>query len=287
MAAGRTEEETEKRLGAALLAGQPLLSIDNVNGELGGDALCQAVERPVIEIRILGRSELVRIEARGTTFFATGNNLVLVGDMTRRAIVCTLDPMLERPELREYIGNPFVDVLADRGRYIAACLTICHAYIVAGRLDPAPRLASFEGWSDTVRSALIWLGCGDPVETMEAARVEDPELAALTELLATWRDAFGTGWASGRTLAAVIKATNAREIHQAGAGDAHDGFEHEYRHPELREVLTAIANVRGRINARVLGNFMRRAKGRIAGGLRFYNKADLHGHAAQWWVEAV
>ena len=50
MAAGRTEEETEKRLGAALLAGQPLLSIDNVNGELGGDALCQAVERPVIVV---------------------------------------------------------------------------------------------------------------------------------------------------------------------------------------------------------------------------------------------
>jgi putative DNA primase/helicase len=37
MAAGRTEEETEKRLGAALLAGQPIINIDNVNGELGGD----------------------------------------------------------------------------------------------------------------------------------------------------------------------------------------------------------------------------------------------------------
>jgi putative DNA primase/helicase len=51
MAAGRTEEETEKRLGAALLAWQPLISIDNVNGELGGDALCQIIERPVVEIR--------------------------------------------------------------------------------------------------------------------------------------------------------------------------------------------------------------------------------------------
>ena len=59
MAIGRDEAETEKRLGAALLAGQSLISIDNVNGELGGDALCQAVERPVVQIRILGRSKRV------------------------------------------------------------------------------------------------------------------------------------------------------------------------------------------------------------------------------------
>ena len=81
MAAGRNEEETEKRLGAALMAGQPIINIDNVNGELGGDALCQVIERPLVEIRILGKSELVRIETRSTVF-ATGNNLRLLGDMT-------------------------------------------------------------------------------------------------------------------------------------------------------------------------------------------------------------
>jgi len=85
MAAGRTEEETEKRLGAALIAGQPIINIDNVNGDLGGDALCQSIERPVVEIRVLGKSERVRIEARSTVF-ATGNNLRLLGDMTRRVV---------------------------------------------------------------------------------------------------------------------------------------------------------------------------------------------------------
>ena len=98
MAAGRDEAETEKRLGAALLAGQALISIDNVNGELGGDALCQAVERPVVQIRILGRSERVSIETRSTTILATGNNLTLSGDLTRRAITSTLDPRMEQPE---------------------------------------------------------------------------------------------------------------------------------------------------------------------------------------------
>ena len=101
IAAGRTEEETEKRLGAALLNGQPIVSIDNVNGQLGGDALCQMIERPVVSLRPLGVSKLVKIESHAT-MFATGNNIQLVGDMTRRVIVCSLDPNMERPELRTF-----------------------------------------------------------------------------------------------------------------------------------------------------------------------------------------
>ncbi len=287
MAAGRTEEETEKRLGAALLAGQPLISIDNLNGELRGDALCQVIERPVVEIRILGKSERIRIEARGTTFLATGNNLTLAGDMTRRAIVATLDPQLERPELREFTADPVETVLQDRGRYIAAALTIARAYIVAGRPDPAPRLASFEGWSDTVRSALMWLDRADPCETMDTASQEDPERAALTALLAGWRDAFGTGWQDRRTATEALKAADERDTRPAGDGGYSDGYDRPYRHPELREAIEAIASTRGRMNVKALGYFLRKSKGRIVNRLRFAGKSDSHGHAVKWWVEEL
>jgi hypothetical protein len=205
MAAGPSAEETEKRLGSALMAGQALISIDNVNGQLGGDALCQAIERPVMQVRVLGRSELFRIEARGTTIFATGNNLILTGDVTRRALLCSLDPVLERPELRQFKGNPVAKVFADRAKYVAAALTVVRAYFVAGQPNKAPHLASFEGWSDTVRSALIWLGCEDPVVTMERARVEDPTLVTLRQMLSAWCDAFGTGRGTARTAADVLK----------------------------------------------------------------------------------
>ena len=90
IAAGRDEGETDKRLGAALMAGYPMLSIDNLNGALGGDALCQAVERPVVLIRVLGYSQLKRIESRAT-LFATGNNLTPTGDVVRRVLLCRLD----------------------------------------------------------------------------------------------------------------------------------------------------------------------------------------------------
>ena len=155
---------------------RPLISIDNVNGDLSGDCLCQIIERPLVEIRILGLSKNMRIEARGTTIYCTGNNLTIVGDLCRRVITAVLDAAIERPELRTFKNNPVEKVLADRGKYIAACLTICRAYVLAGRPRKAKPLASFAGWSDCVRSALLWLGRADCVASQELTRAEDPEL---------------------------------------------------------------------------------------------------------------
>jgi putative DNA primase/helicase len=63
ISAGADEFETEKRLAAALLRGQALIAIDNLNGELRGDALCQIIERPIVDVRPLGVSRLVRVQA--------------------------------------------------------------------------------------------------------------------------------------------------------------------------------------------------------------------------------
>ena len=272
MAAGRNEEETEKRLGAALLAGQPLISIDNVNGELSGDALCQIIERPIVDIRILGKSERVRIETRATTMFSTGNNITLVGDLCRRAITATLDPRLERPELRQFKGSPVEKVLGNRGAYIAACLTICRAYIVAGRPNKAPKLASFEDWSDTVRSALIWLGKADPVASMETARAEDPDLSALRDFLSVWVEAIGLGYEPRLTMADVIELINKKTIND------------QPLHPKLHAAVQAVAGRQGPPDAQKLGVWARGKKDRVVGDLRLANEPDPKG-SAKWWVQ--
>jgi putative DNA primase/helicase len=180
IAAGKTEEETEKRLGALLRDGVSVVSIDNVSGELGGDALAQMTERPLVRVRILGKSEAPEFECKAS-IFATGNNLILVGDMVRRAVICTLDAGVERPELREFKFDPMDRVLQNRGSYVAACLTIARAYNAAGVCRP---LGSYDEWSDAVRAPLIWLGEADPVDSMETAREEDPELMSIRELFA-------------------------------------------------------------------------------------------------------
>jgi hypothetical protein len=284
MSTGADETETEKRLGAAMMAGQPLISIDNISKELGGDALCQIIERPVVEIRILGRSERVRIEARGTTLFATGNNFVIVGDVCRRVIITNLDPEMERPELRQFKFDPVEMVLKDRGKYIAAALTICRAYIVAGNPNKAPRLASFEGWSDTVRSALIWLGKDDPVKSMENAREEDPERIELSSMMESWGTAIGVGIGARVRLAAALSTG-------AEARREYEGAALEPTHPEFCATLQAMAlrvtGKRGQMpDAPMLGNYLRKFKGRVVNGRRFANRPDEK-KGAEWWIEEI
>jgi putative DNA primase/helicase len=272
IAAGRDEAETEKRLVAALLGGQPIISIDNVNGQLGGDFLCQMIERPVVTPRILGVSKIARLESRASCF-ATGNNIQLVGDMTRRVVLCSLDPNMERPELREFRACPFELVLADRGRYVAAALTIARAYIAAGRPGVLPPLASFEDWSRVVRSALVWLGCEDPVKSMEAARAEDPTTTNLRALLATWHEAGGGA-----------EFTTGRIIEKANTHHPHPDQDRRI-YPDLYQALVNVAEGRrGELNAKKLGHYLARHKGRIIDGLRFLDGEDSHAKQKTWSV---
>ena len=132
IAQGQTEEELQKRLGALLLAGERVVAIDNCEAPLGGEFLCQVLTQPVVRARILGRSEAPELPANAFVT-ATGNNLALVGDMTRRAVLCRLDPGCERPELRTFPRSPIAAAKVERGRYLAAALTVLRAFVVAGR----------------------------------------------------------------------------------------------------------------------------------------------------------
>jgi hypothetical protein len=282
IAAGRDEEESEKRLGSALLAGQPLVCVDNLSGALSGDALCQYVERPRPLVRVLGRSELIPVETRGTTFFANGNNLVIVGDVCRRVVRARLDAKMEDPELREFKTNPLAMIAADRGAYVRACLTICRAYVAAGRPKPARRLASFEGWSDTVRSALIWLGEADPVKSMTAAKAEDPERAAFRDLLAAWAAAIGTGEATKKTLKDVVAIAVEKTTH-GGAEEA------TFVNGDFNAALQAAVNANGAryrpLTASSLGYWLRARKDAIVGDHRF--RHEEASNVGYWWIEKI
>jgi putative DNA primase/helicase len=132
-------------------------------------------------VRILGKSEVVEVPT-DVLATATGNNLRIDGDMTRRVLICRIDPETERPELRKFDNDPVADAKAGRPRLVGAAPNLyCRWQASAGR-----SAGSYEDWSDLVRSTLMWLGEADPVETMERARETDPRLDERRAVMAAW-----------------------------------------------------------------------------------------------------
>ena len=235
MAQGQTEEELEKRLGSMLLAGDSLIAIDNCERALGGEFLCQILTQSVVRTRILGESRAPEIST-GAFVAATGNNLVLVGDLTRRALLCRLDPKVERPETRVFDWEPIAVAKSNRAKYVGAALTVLRAFHVAGRPGAPSPLGSFEGWSDLVCGALLWLGCANPIESMDELRKADPRLDDITAVIAQWRLVMGD---ERVTVAEVIgQATETRS-------NGYDGGRPEFVRPDFREALLAIAGQGG------------------------------------------
>jgi hypothetical protein len=185
IAEGPDERETEKRLSAELFAGARIIAIDNVQRALGGQFLCQVLTQALVKPRILGKSETMLIPNRSLVT-ATGNNLVLAGDLTRRAVICRLDPKCEQPELRSFDFDPVKRAKEIRPQLIVAALTILRAFRLHGRPSGLPPLGSFEQWSTLVRDALWWIGLDDPAKIIQAVREADPELRALKTVARQW-----------------------------------------------------------------------------------------------------
>jgi putative DNA primase/helicase len=254
-------KETEKRLVGAALAGFPVIALDNVSEMLTGDFLAQVTERPVLVLRPLGGSAMIRI-TNTFTVFANGNNLSATADMVRRTLRCGLDSNLENPEEREFKTDPVAMVLEDRGKYVAACLTIARAYLVAGKPNLCPRLPSFGAWSDMVRSALVWLKLPDPVMSMDFARADDPARQARAALFEAWAAQIVPN-EKGYTTAEVVEMAN----------EFYDG---NYQKADLRAACLAVARDRAGtgIQADRLGRWLKTAANNRAGSLKLVVNHD-------------
>jgi putative DNA primase/helicase len=171
---------------ARLLAGDMAVSIDNCDRTLEGSFLCQALTQHRLNIRILGQSRNVETPVNAT-LFATGNNLVLAGDIIRRALCCSMDARCERPELRSFSVNAIEAAKQQRGELVTAALTVLRAWHVAGERVNLSTFGSFEQWSHRIRAPLVWLGKTDPCETIAEIRDSDPHRAALIAVIEQWK----------------------------------------------------------------------------------------------------
>ena len=246
-------EENAKVLSAAALTGQLIIAIDNMVGSLMGQFLCQLIERPMAQVRILGKSELPTIPNTWCVV-ANGNNFSTSADMVRRVVQTMLDPDMEHPETRKFTHNPVAEVLANRGLYIAAILTIARAYRVAGSPGKLPPRHSFEVWSDTVRSALVWLNWPDPDRSIEEVRATDPVGAKLHGVITSWATDLTVG--EGYFTSELV----------AKAGECIPLSDDRIR-PDLWNALFSVAGGKtGQLDLIRLGRWLQTNVNRIVGG---------------------
>jgi hypothetical protein len=274
IAASRDAQETEKKLTAEALSGSPITNIDNVNGELGSDLLCQMVSQVALTLRPLGSSQQVTVSNRSSIYFS-GNNVTPRADLNRRVLISDLDRKTERPEAHKFASDPVKAVLTDRGKYVAAVLTVCRAYIQAGKPDQGLEpLSGFDEWSEMVRSPLVWLGEADPVDTLKAARENDPDAETLAQFLNAAKKHI-SGAANARTAAEIVAIGQNGSLIGSGAPIGHD--------LELQAAIEAICGGSQRVSASVLGRKLREYVNRVCGGLRLEGRKNRL-KLTEWYV---
>jgi hypothetical protein len=153
--------ELDKRLTAGLLGGAPMVHLDNCNGKLDSELLCQILTESSVAVRPLGVSEEVTISGMPVVL-ANGNNVQVDENLARRTLLVELDAGMEKPELRHFNLRPDQLLRENRGVYVAAVLTALRAYLLALQRGDAkaiaPAVGSFRGWSDYARSLMTWYG---------------------------------------------------------------------------------------------------------------------------------
>ena len=194
MTEGRDDEEWRKRVTAKLRQIPSLVLIDNLRHKLDSSAVAAALTAPFWEDRILGVSEMARLPIR-CVWIATGNNPEFSNEMARRLVRIRLDAHVERPWQRNGFRHPdlMIWVRANRARLVAACLTLCQAWIAAGRPRGTRTIGSYENWAQIMGGVLEVAGIegflGNLDEMMEAS---DSEGAVWRGFVSAWWNRFGT-----------------------------------------------------------------------------------------------
>jgi hypothetical protein len=187
---------------------------------------------------------------------ATGNNLTLAGDASRRAVMCRLDAGVERPDMREFDFDCHAEVLAARPELVVAGLTILRAYHVAGRPVTLAPMGSFNDWA-WIRGALVWLGCADPADTRSTILDSDPRKDELSGVMDLWAAAFGP---EPTAVADIVPQPPTFDLHT-----------------KLIEVAC-----RGKWSGKSVGWWLRRNKDRIVNGRSFRAEAQKTDRGQLW-----
>ena len=253
MDAGDKPEEFGKRFDATLIAGNPLVFIDNLNDNstLAGGFIASALTSPTKDCRWLGHSEMVKVDNTWLAV-ATGNNILCDKDMVRRVVGINLTTDVENPMFKVFDFNPVEMVLEQREQLVTDINTIMlHHYQNPPETMPTP-LGSFEMWSDTVRAALMAAGMPDPIATLVQAVEQDEGKMAVRRIMELWWDRFANCEISVKELIAELNRED-----PIGTFDQNYPNATVRANPELRDLFWEVGSRDSEWNPHAVGLWLR------------------------------
>ncbi len=269
-------DEMRKKITAIAIVGDRMLLFDNLEGLFGNDALDRALTSTRWKDRILGKSQEIELPLI-PAWYATGNNVQVAADTTRRIIHVRLDVLDEHPEDRTGFKHPnLLPWIAEhRGVLLTRAITILAAYCRAGR--PSQNLTpfgSFEGWSSIVREAVVWVGLPDPCLTRtRLVESADTTTDALMQFIAAWEqyDAYSKGFVASDMVNTLYPPLR----------------ENAPRDDASNAMRAAVENLIGcppgkTPTARQLGNRLRRFRRRVIGG-KYLDTDEARGGRGMVW----
>lgn len=238
------QDETRKLITSAYQAARRVVVFDNADTTLGNRAMCSAITEGTWSDRILGQTKQVEFP-NTITFMATGNNIQLAADLTRRTIPIRNEPRTAQPERRTFSRDLMVYTIQHQPRLAIAALTILRAWLQSHHDEPVPILGGFPGWSQIVRGAVLWLGFPDPVPAVSTlASYADSRVQQIESVVRWWLETFPDGKEqSPTTICARVTAEQLSEAEGALLELSHA------RAGSLNPVLVgkALGHIRGRL----------------------------------------
>jgi len=151
------DEEFRKRLMALFLNGEPVVNFDNIVGIFDSPSFAAAITSEHYEDRILGKSKTSKILNK-TLFLMTGNNMQIVGDMSRRVLKARLLSKNNKLAMRKYDFDPRAKVFETRFEIISSVLSLINHWKHSGQPKLAGTMTTFSEWDLLVRQPLAFIG---------------------------------------------------------------------------------------------------------------------------------
>ncbi len=227
----RDDDEMRKFITSRLLAGDPLVSFDNLELPLWGPSLARALTCQEWEDRILGGNTTARLPQKAV-WIANGNNLKIRGDLPRRTFPIRLDARLSRPwERQDFKRKDLRDWVSRwRGDFLGAILTVGRAWFIAQKPEPKkplPVMGGFECWVEIIGGILAFAGIEGFLENLEQFQDEsDLEGPEWESFLETWAKTVGREAKTCQEVTAIL-----RDNHDFAA-TLPDNLEHVLKDPE-------------------------------------------------------